>query len=145
MNLSASSWLPWALMSAVFAALTAVLAKVGVANVDSDLATLLRTIVVVVALTAIVALTGKWQNPLTLSSKSLLFLTLSGLATGASWFCYYRALKVGDAARVAPIDKLSVVLVAVFAWAFLHEKLSARDWMGVLLVAAGALLLGLKR
>jgi transporter family protein len=145
MNISATAWLPWALMSAVFAALTAILAKIGIANVDSDLATLLRTIVVVVALGALVVFTGKWQNPMQLSGRSLVFLTLSGLATGASWFCYFRALKIGEASRVAPVDKLSVVLVALFAVAFLGERPSPREWAGIALVGAGALLLSLKR
>lgn len=142
---AAQNWLAWALLSAVFAALTAVLAKVGIANVDSDFATLLRTIVVVVALGALVVTTGKWQNPLQLNGRNLLFLTLSGLATGASWFCYFRALKVGDASRVAPVDKLSVVLVALFAVAFLGERPTLREWVGIALVGSGALLLSLKR
>lgn len=145
MNFSATAWLPWALLSAVFAAMTAILAKIGITNVDSDLATLLRTFVVVIALGALVVFTGKWQNPAQLSSKSLLFLTLSGLATGASWFCYFRALKIGEASRVAPVDKLSVVLVALFAVAFLGERPSPREWTGIALVGAGALLLSLKR
>lgn len=145
MNASATTWLPWALLSAVFAAMTAILAKIGIANVDSDLATLLRTFVVVIALGSLVVLTGKWQNPLQLSGRSLLFLALSGLATGASWFCYFRALKIGEASRVAPVDKLSVVLVALFAVAFLGERPSPRDWAGIALVGAGALLLSLKR
>ena len=145
MNASATTWLPWALLSAVFAAMTAILAKIGIANVDSDLATLLRTFVVVIALGSLVVLTGKWQNPLQLSGRSLLFLALSGLATGASWFCYFRALKIGEASRVAPVDKLSVVLVALFAVAFLGERPSPREWVGIALVGAGALLLSLKR
>ena len=145
MNASATAWLPWALLSAVFAAMTAILAKIGIANVDSDLATLLRTFVVVIALGSLVVLTGKWQNPLQLSGRSLLFLALSGLATGASWFCYFRALKIGEASRVAPVDKLSVVLVALFAVAFLGERPSPREWVGIALVGAGALLLSLKR
>ncbi len=145
MNISANNWLAWALLSAVFAAMTAILAKIGIANVDSDLATLLRTFVVVIALGSLVVLTGKWENPLHLSGKSLLFLVLSGLATGASWFCYFRALKVGEASRVAPVDKLSVVLVALFAVAFLGERPSVREWVGIALVGAGALLLSLKR
>lgn len=145
MSGTAGSWLPWALMSAVFAALTAILAKVGITNVDSDLATLLRTFVVVAALSLLVVFTGKWQNPMQLSGRSLLFLALSGLATGASWFCYFRALKIGEASRVAPVDKLSVVLVAVFAVAFLGERPSLREWTGIVLVGAGALLLSLKR
>jgi len=139
------SWLPWALLSAVFAAMTAILAKIGIASVDSDLATLLRTFVVAIALSVLVVATGKWQNPLQLSSRSLVFLTLSGLATGASWFCYFRALQLGEASRVAPVDKLSVVLVALFAVAFLGERPPLREWLGISLVGAGALLLSLKR
>ena len=139
------NWLGWALLSATFAALTAILAKIGIANVDTDLATLVRTIVVVIALGTLVAFTGKWQNPLTLSGRNLLFLTLSGLATGASWFCYFRALKVGEASRVAPVDKLSVVLVALFAVTFLGERPSLREWIGIALIGGGALLLSLKR
>ena len=145
MSISATGWLPWALLSAAFAAMTAILAKIGIANVDTDLATLLRTFVVVIALGSLVVLTGKWQNPMQLSGRSLWFLTLSGLATGASWFCYFRALKIGEASRVAPVDKLSVVLVALFAVAFLGERPSPRDWVGITLVGAGALLLSLKR
>lgn len=139
------NWVAWALLSAVFAAMTAILAKIGIAGVDSDLATLVRTMVVVVVLGALVVATGKWQNPLQLSSRTLLFLTLSGLATGASWFCYFRALKVGDASRVAPVDKLSVVMVALFAVAFLGERPTLREWFGIALVGSGALLLSLKR
>lgn len=140
-----SPWLIWALMSAAFAALTAILAKIGVQGVDSDLATLLRTIVVIAALAGFVAATGKWRNPSDLSAKTLLFLALSGLATGASWVCYFRALKVGDASKVAPVDKLSVVLVAIFSFLFLAERPSARDWLGICLIAAGAVLLAVKR
>lgn len=140
-----NNWLMWALLSATFAALTAILAKVGIANVDTDLATLVRTMVVVLALGILVTTTGKWQNPLTLPNRSLLFLTLSGLATGASWLCYFRALKVGAASQVAPVDKLSVVLVALFAVAFLGERPSPREWIGIALIGGGGLLLSLKR
>ena len=140
-----NNWLMWALLSATFAALTAILAKIGIANVDTDLATLVRTMVVVLALGILVTMTGKWQNPLTLPNKSLVFLSLSGLATGASWLCYFRALKVGEASRVAPVDKLSVVLVALFAVAFLGERPSPREWIGIALIGAGGLLLSLKR
>ena len=136
-----SQWLIWALLSAAFAAATAVLAKLGVQNVDSDMATLLRTAVVIVALTCFVLIAGKWRNPASLDGRSLLFLTVSGLATGASWVCYFRALKVGDAAKVAPVDKLSVVLVALFAVTFLSEHLSARGWLGISLVTLGVVLL----
>jgi transporter family protein len=140
-----SPWIIWALLSAVFAALTAILAKLGVQNVDPDLATWVRTVVVIVALSAFVLATGKWRNPASLSSKTLLFLSLSGLATGASWVCYFRALKVGNASLVAPVDKLSVVLVAIFAFVFLAERPSGREWTGIGLVAAGAVLLAVKR
>jgi bacterial/archaeal transporter family protein len=140
-----SSWLPWALLSAVFAALTAIFAKVGIQGVDSDLATLIRTAVVIVLLGLFVWLTGKWSSPLELSPRTLVFLALSGLATGASWVCYFRALQIGEASKVAPVDKLSLVLVAVFAFSFLGERPSARDWAGIALVAGGVLLLALKR
>ena len=139
------SWLPWALASAVFAGLTAIFAKVGVEGVDSDFATLVRTAVVLVVLGVIVAATGKWRDPFGLPPRALGFLTLSALATGASWVCYFRALQAGEASRVAPVDKLSVVLVAVFAVAFLGERLAPRDWVGVGLVAFGAVLLAWPR
>ena len=109
-----SSWQTWALLSAAFAALTAIFAKVGVENVGSDFATFVRTIVILGAAGAILAATGQWQPLGSVTPRSYVFLVLSGLATGGSWLCYFRALKLGDAARVAPIDKLSVVLVAVF-------------------------------
>ena len=140
-----SNWFFWALLSAVFAALTAIFAKVGLEGVDSDLATLIRTAVIIVALAGFVYLAGKWSNPFELPSKTLLFLVLSGLATGASWVCYFRALKVGDASKVAPVDKLSLLLVAVFAFLFLAERPSAREWVGILMVGAGVLILALKR
>lgn len=133
-------WQFWAFLSAVFAALTAIFGKVGVAGVNSDLATLIRTVVIIVVLAGIVAATGQWQSPSTISAKTWVFLGLSGLATGASWICYYRALKLGDAARVAPIDKLSIVMVAIFAALFLGEKLSLVAWAGVGLIGAGAIL-----
>ncbi len=142
---TAPSWLPWALSSAVFAALTAIFAKIGLEGIDSDFATLLRTVVILVVLGAFVATTGKWRNPLELPVRSTSFLVLSALATGASWVCYFRALKVGEAAKVAPVDKLSVVLVAVFAVAFLGERLAAREWLGIGLVALGVLTLSLRR
>jgi len=139
-----SSWQLWAVLSAVFAALTAIFAKVGVENVNSDLATFIRTIVVLISLALIVYATGQFQNPSTISGRTYLFLVLSGLGTGASWLCYFRALKLGDAARVAPIDKLSVVLVAVFGVMFLGERLSGVNWLGVALIALGALLVATK-
>jgi bacterial/archaeal transporter family protein len=142
---SSTTWFFWALLSAVFAAMTAIFAKIGLTGVDSDLATLVRTGVIAVVLTAFVIGTGKWVNPLTLPAKTLLFLLLSGLATGASWVCYFRALKIGDASKVAPVDKLSLVLVAIFAVLFLHERPSVREWLGILMVGAGVLVLALKR
>ena len=144
MILTFQSWQFWALLSAAFAALTAIFAKVGVENVNSDFATFVRTIVVLCALGAILIGTGQWQPIASVSARTYLFLILSGLATGASWICYFRALKLGDAARVAPIDKLSVVLVAIFAALFLSEKLSLENWAGVALIAIGAILVALK-
>ena len=138
-------WFYWASLSAVFAALTAIFAKTGIQGVDSDLATLIRTAIIIVVLSAFVVYTGKWTNPMALSPKTWLFLGLSGLATGASWVCYFRALKIGDASKVAPVDKLSLVLVAVFAFAFLGERPSLREWSGIAMVAGGVLLLAFKR
>ena len=139
------NWLHWALLSTVFAALTAIFAKLGLEGVDSDLATLIRTLVIVVVLAPFVYLAGKWSNPFDLAPKTWLFLVLSGLATGASWVCYFRALKVGDASKVAPVDKLSLVLVAVFAVMFLQERPSTREWTGILLVGLGVVTLAYKR
>jgi transporter family protein len=138
-----SSWQVWAVLSAMFAALTAIFAKIGVENINSDLATFIRTIVVVCILALIVYGTRQFQNPAAISGRTYLFLLLSGLGTGASWLCYFRALKLGNAAQVAPIDKLSVVLVALFGVVFLGEQLSTLNWLGVLLVTAGALLVAL--
>ncbi len=114
-------------------------------SVDSDLATLIRTAVVIVLLALIVVGTGAYRKAGAVGSRSLVFLVLSGLATGASWLCYYRALKLGPASRVAPIDKMSVVLVSIFAVVFLHERLSVLSWMGVLLIGTGGVLLSLQR
>ena len=138
-------WFYWALLCAVFAALTAIFAKLGLAGVDSDLATLLRTLVIILVLGAWVAVLGKWTNPLNLAPKTVGFLVLSGLATGASWVCYFRALSIGEASKVAPVDKLSLLLVAVFAVIFLGERPSAREWLGIALVGIGVVILGLKR
>jgi bacterial/archaeal transporter family protein len=140
----ASSWLVWALLSALFAALTAIFAKVGVENVNSDLATFIRTGVVLVALGAILAARGLFQPLNSISGRTYSFLTLSGVCTGASWLCYFRALQVGDAARVAPVDKLSVVLVAILGVIFLSEHLAAKDWAGVAMITAGAVLIALR-
>jgi transporter family protein len=140
MNHGILPWQAWALLSAAFAALT----KVGVENVNSDFATFIRTIVILIVLGAILTATREFQSFSTISGRSYLFLILSGIATGASWICYFRALKLGDAARVAPIDKLSVVLVAVFGVVFLKEHLSLPNWLGVSLIAAGAVLVAYK-
>ena len=140
MNL-VSSWQVWAVLSAFFAALTAIFAKVGVESVNADFATFIRTIVILVTLAFILLATGQFQSPGAISPRSYLFLLLSGLATGGSWVCYFRALKIGEAAKVAPIDKLSVVLVALFGVIFLGERLTAANWLGVALIAAGAILI----
>ena len=139
-----SSWLAWALLSAMFAALTAIFAKIGVTDIDSDLATLIRTIVVLVSLALILLATGKLTAQATISTRSWMFLLLSGLGTGASWLCYFRALKLGPATLVAPIDKLSVVLVALFGVVFLGERPSLNGWLGIALIAAGAVLMAIK-
>lgn len=135
-----ASWQFWAVLSAMFAALTAIFAKVGIEQVGSDFATFIRTVVILLVLTGILTLTQGWQPFESVPRRTYLFLLLSGLATGGSWLCYFRALKLGDAARVAPIDKLSVVLVAVFGVIFLGERLSVANWAGVALIAAGAVL-----
>ncbi|PLC07499.1 transporter [Variovorax sp. RO1] len=146
MTLAASSnWFVWAILSAVFAALTAILVKLGLAGVDADMATLVRTVVILVVLAAFVKATGKWTNPFELSPRTWTFLVLSGLATGASWVCYFRALKMGNASQVAPVDKLSVVLVVLFAVMFLGERPSVREWGGVAMIAGGVLMLAIKR
>lgn len=138
------SWQFWALLSAAFAALTAIFAKVGIEQINSDFATFIRTVIVLMVLGLIVAGTGQWQPLQSVSGRTYLFLVLSGLATGASWLCYFRALKLGDASRVAPIDKMSVVLVAVFGVLFLGERLSGANWAGVALIALGAVLVTLR-
>jgi transporter family protein len=143
-NRLVSTWLVWALFSACFAALTAVFAKVGVEKIAPDVATLIRTVVILAVLSAIVVATGQYRLIAATPPRAYLFLVLSGLATGASWLCYFRALHIGDAARVAPIDKLSVVLVAAFSVTFLGEKLSAINWLGIALIAAGAWLVTLR-
>jgi len=139
------SWQVWAVLSAVFAALTAIFAKVGVESIDSDIATLIRTVIVLISLALILFAAGKLTQPGPIPAKSWLFLLLSGLGTGASWLCYFRALKLGPATLVAPIDKLSVVLVAVFGVVFLGERPSLQGWVGIVLIAAGAVLIALKR
>lgn len=139
------TWLVWALLSAVFAAFTAIFAKLGLQGVNSDYATLIRTAMILLVLVAFVLGTGKWSNPLQLSPRVWLFLALSALATGASWVCYFRALQLGPAAQVAVVDKSSVVLVALFAVALLGERPSVREWLGIALVSTGILVLALRR
>ena len=143
--ISFSSWQIWAVLSAIFAALTAIFAKVGVEDINPDLATFLRTIVVLISFALILFVTGQLRHPGAISAKSGLFLVLSGLGTGASWLCYFRALKLGPATLVAPIDKLSVVLVALFGVVFLGERPSLNGWLGIMLIAAGAILIVVKR
>ena len=140
-----SSWQVWALLSAVFAALTAIFAKIGVEDINSDLATLIRTVVVLFSLALILFATGQFNQTGPISTKSWVFLVLSGLGTGASWICYFRALKLGPATLVAPIDKLSVVLVALFGVVFLGERPSLNGWLGIVLIAMGAVLIAFKR
>lgn len=138
-----TSWQVWALGSAVFAALTAIFAKIGISEVNSDFATFVRTVVILLAIAFMLTLAGNWQAPGAVPVKSWIFLILSGLATGASWLCYFRALQIGKVAQVAPVDKLSVVLVAVFAVLFLGEQLSTTHWIAVAMIGGGALLLAL--
>lgn len=146
MNMTAlgGSWLFWALLSAMFAALTAIFAKVGVAGINSDFATLIRTFVVIAVLAAIVAATGQYQPLGEISKRTWLFLVLSGLGTGASWLCYFRAMKLGEASRVAPVDKLSVIFVAIFGVLLLGEKLSPLNWLGVAMMGGGLALIALR-
>lgn len=136
-----ASWTFWALLSAVFAALTAIFAKVGISGINSDFATLLRTVVVLISLALILYATGQYQSLSSISPRSYLFLVLSGLATGASWICYFRALQLGQASQVAPVDKFSVVLVAVLGVTLLGEKLDLRQWAGISLVTLGVVML----
>jgi transporter family protein len=137
-------WLVWATLSACFAALTAIFAKVGLRQIDSDLATLIRTVIIAFVLSLLVWGLGKWQNPLLLSGKTWLFLTLSAFATGASWLCYFRALQLGQVSQVAPIDKLSVVLATLFAVLFLGERPSVQEYLGIILIALGVITIALK-
>ena len=134
-------WFVFAMLSAVFAALTSILAKVGIDGVNSNLATAIRTVVVVAMAWGMVFLTGAQNGIGEISRKSWLFLILSGLATGASWLCYYRALQVGEASKVVPVDKLSVVITLVLAFIFLHEKFTAKSLIGCILITAGTLVM----
>ena len=141
MKAIAQTWQFWAILSACFAALTAIFAKLGVQDLNPDFATFLRTIVILLVLAVIVQGTGQWQSLDRISGSSAVYLVLSALATGASWVCYFRALKIGDAARVVPVDKFSVVLVALLGVTLLGERLSVPNWVGVILVFGGLVLL----
>jgi bacterial/archaeal transporter family protein len=143
--LTPGGWFFWAALSTCFAALTAIFAKIGIQGVDSDFATLIRTLIIVLVLAIFVWYAGKWSDPRLLSSKTLLFLSLSALATGASWVCYFRALQAGGAAQVATVDKFSLVLVAIFAYTLLGERPSGREWLGIGLVASGVLVMAFRR
>ncbi|KAF1686938.1 transporter [Pseudoxanthomonas broegbernensis] len=145
MNIALPAWLAWAALSACFAALTAVFAKAGVRDVDSDLAMALRTIMVALLVVPFVVATGKWADPFALPTRAQAFLVLSALATGASWLCYFRAIQVGELTKVALVDKTSVLLVLLFAVVFLGEKPSGRDWLGILLVLSGLAMLTFRR
>lgn len=138
------SWVLWALLAAVFASLTAIFGKIGVTGISADYATFIRVLVILAVLVLMLSVTGQWHDTRSIPARSWLFLVLSGLATGASWLAYYRALQLGDAARVAPLDKLSVVLVAIMGALFLGEKLSAINWTGVALIALGAILVAIR-
>ena len=134
-------WFVFALLSAIFAALTSILAKVGIDGVNSNLATAIRTVVVVIMAWCMVFLTNVQSGILQISRKSWIFLILSGLATGASWLCYYKALQMGDASKVIPVDKLSVVLTLILAFVFLHEDFTAKSIVGCILIGAGTLVM----
>jgi transporter family protein len=134
-----TAWQFWAAMSAVFAALTAIFGKIGVQEINSDFATLIRTVIILAVIALIVLASGAWQPLSGIGRKTYFFLTLSALATGASWLCYYRALKLGPASGVAPIDKMSVLLVALFAVLFLGEQLKWQNWLGIVLIALGTI------
>jgi transporter family protein len=136
-------WRVFAIGSAFFAALTAIFGKVGVSKIDSDLATFVRTLVILVVAALIVSARHQWQRPETLSAKGVIFLVLSGAATGLSWLCYYRALQMGPASRVAPIDKLSVIFVVLFAVSFLGERLTWKVGLGSALITLGAILMAI--
>jgi transporter family protein len=143
--MASSSWIFWAILSAIFAALTTIFAKVGIQGVDSDLATLIRTAIVLLLLTLFVHFTGKWVNPFNLSKYNWVFLVLSGVATCASWICFYRALQIGEASKVLVVDKFSIVIVAILAFVFLGEKPLTKDWLGIALVACGLMVIAFKR
>ena len=135
------TWWMYAIFSAVFAALTSILAKVGIENVNSNLATAVRTVVVLILAWGMVFVTGTQNQIRNISQRSLLFLILSGLATGASWLCYYKAIQMGSVSKVVPIDKMSVVLTMVLAFLFLHEEFHMKELIGALLITAGTLVM----
>jgi transporter family protein len=139
--MSFESWQLWAILSAVFAALTAIFAKIGVENINSDLATFIRTVVVLFCFLALLLATGQFVPPGAITGRTWMFLILSGLGTGASWLCYFRALKLGPASLVAPVDKLSVVLVAIFGVLVLGERPSPAGWIGIAMIGCGAALI----
>jgi len=143
--MASNAWLYWALASAFFAALTAIFAKLGLQGIDSDFATFIRTLVIIAALAAFLSYTGKWQRVGGFSGRNWAFLILSGLATGASWLAYFKALQMGEASKVAPVDKFSIVLVALMAVVFLKERPAAQEWLGIAMIAGGVLVLALKR
>lgn len=145
MSTSVPAWFVWAALSACFAALTAVFAKAGVRDIDADLAMAIRTLIVALLAVPFVLATGKWANPFELPMRARTFLVLSALATGASWLCYFRAIQVGDLAKVAVVDKTSVALVLLLAMLFLGERPSGRDCAGIVLILSGVGLLVLKR
>lgn len=134
-------WFAFAVLSSVFAALTSILAKVGIENVDSNLATAVRTMVVVILAWVMVFITNAQSGITQISKKSWIFIILSGIATGASWLCYYKALQIGDVSKVVPIDKLSVVITLVLAFVFLHEKFTVKSAVGAVLITAGTLIM----
>ena len=136
-----NSWFWYALLSAIFAASTALFGKLGVEAIPSNMAVWVRILVILPLLSGLLALTGEWKNPLEMSTRTLWFLFLSGLSTGLSWLFYYRALQLGNASQVGPVDKLSVILVMIFATLFLHEKLSLKQWAGGALILTGALII----
>jgi len=143
--MTTSSWIFWAFLSALFAAMTTIFAKVGIQGVDSDFATLIRTVIVLLLLTIFVNFTGKWANLFHLSKYNWFFLCLSCFATGASWVCFYRALQIGEASKVLVVDKFSIVIVAVLAFIFLGEKPILKDCFGIFLVAGGLMVIAFKR
>ena len=141
--MTSNSWIFWAALSAVFVALTTIFAKVGIQNVDSDIATFIRTAFVFLLLALFVYFQGKFSTSLAITKNTWVFLGLSGLATCASWICFYRALQIGDASKVIVIDKFSIVLVAIFAVIFLGEKTLLKDWIGITLVTTGLILIAI--